>query len=238
MDWQERTRRLLGDEDLERLANSHVLIAGVGGVGSSCAESLTRAGIGTLTLIDTDEICITNINRQIPALHSTVGKKKALVMAERLKDINPELKVNVYDDYVIDEKVEYYLTLHHYDFVVDAIDTLKPKVQLIEQGLEMGLEMVSAMGAGGKTDASKAQISKLAKTHQCGLALAVRKRLRPAFQRRLHVVFSPESIDKSRLEIRSGMDNKRSIIGTIAYMPAIFGHFCASVAIRQLLNRK
>ncbi len=233
-DWQKRTELLLGKEKLKKLKESKVLIAGLGGVGGYTVEQLVRAGIGELTIIDSDTIQESNINRQIIALNSTIGKKKTTIIKQRAEDINPEIKINIINDYLIGENIENLLK-EKYDFVVDAIDTLTPKIEFIYHAYHQKQSFVSSMGSGGKTDPTQIRIADFKKTYNCRLAFILRKKLRKmgvtgGFQ----TVFSTEMTDKSSVIETTGENNKKSIIGTISYIPAIFGCFCASVVINGL----
>ena len=176
--WTERTRLLLGDERVDELAACHVLVVGLGGVGGYASELLVRGGIGRLTIVDADTIQPSNINRQLIATHSHIGEPKARVLAERLRDINPEVELEVIEDFLKDENMVELLDRHRYDFVVDAIDSLSPKVYLIALARERGLPIVSSMGAGAKSDPSKIHQADLAHSYNCTLARALRKRLR------------------------------------------------------------
>ncbi|WP_294505475.1 tRNA threonylcarbamoyladenosine dehydratase [uncultured Victivallis sp.] len=235
---QKRTRLLLGD-DLARLQNAHVLVLGVGGVGAYAAEQLGRAGIGTLTLVDGDDIEPSNCNRQLPALTSTLGLPKAEVMADRLKEINPAVKVLTRNEFIEGGKIPQLLD-SGFDFMIDAIDSLTPKVEFLLEARRRKIPLVSSMGAGGRMDPSLITVADISKTHGCALARAVRSRLREhGVSRGLKVVFSPEPVPKSAIE--STVDSRgkfRSTVGTISYLPAIFGCICASVVIRGLLSRE
>lgn len=235
-DWMERTELLLGAEKLDLLRRAHVLIVGVGGVGAYAAEMLARAGVGSLTLADADEVGPTNINRQLVALHSTIGRKKVEVLAERLRDINPSMNLTLIDDYIKDEKTYELLDSATFDYVVDAIDTLSPKAALIAAALERHLPLVSSMGAGAKTDPTQLEIRDISKSHHCPLAHMLRKRLhRMGIRSGFQAVFSPEPIREGAM-IRCEEQNKKSNTGTISYMPALFGIGCASVVIRGLIG--
>ncbi|MEG2281925.1 MAG: tRNA threonylcarbamoyladenosine dehydratase, partial [Rikenellaceae bacterium] len=180
MIWTERTELLLGDRNIAILKEAHVLIVGLGGVGAYAAEMICRSGVGSLTIVDADDISLSNINRQLIALHSTVGKSKSEVLATRLRDINPTINLTVIQQYLKDEKIDEVLDSSKFDFVVDAIDTLSPKVALILGSLKRGYPLVSSMGAGAKTDPTKIEIRDIAKSHHCPLAFALRKRLHRA----------------------------------------------------------
>ncbi len=234
--WMERTSLLLGEEKLERLQQAHVLVVGLGGVGAYAAEMLVRAGIGRMTIADADVVSLSNINRQLVALHSTIGRLKADILAERLRDIAPDLQLTVVVKYIRDEETDTLLDAAPYDYVVDAIDTLSPKLALIKGTLDRGYAVVSSMGAGAKTDPTQMEIADIAKTHHCPLAHMLRKRLhkigiRSGFQ----AVFSPEPIREGAM-IVCEEENKKSNVGTISYLPALFGIGCASVVIRDLLG--
>ena len=192
-DWKTRTTLLLGEEAMNKLAGSHVLVVGLGGVGAYAAEQICRAGVGKMTIVDADQVNVSNLNRQLPALHSTLGKPKAEVMAARLLDIHPGLQLVVKNLFLRDEETETILDEAHYDFVVDAIDTLSPKVFLIYHALQRHIPIVSSMGAGAKVDPSAIRLADISKTTNCALAKAVRKRLRGlGIQKGLPVVFSTE----------------------------------------------
>lgn len=234
-DWNTRTELLLGEEGVERLAKSHVLVVGLGGVGAYAAEQLCRAGIGRMTIVDADTVNETNLNRQLPALHSTLGMPKTEVVARRLLDINPELQLTVVNEFLRDERTEELLASAHYDFVVDAIDSLSPKVFLLYHAYKRGLPMVSSMGAGAKLDPSQVKIADISKTYNCALAKAVRKRLRGLdVQQGIPVVFSTELANPTAVVEVENETCKRTTIGTVSYMPAIFGCFLAAEAIKQL----
>lgn len=234
--WLERTALLLGEEKLGMLRRAHVLVVGLGGVGAYAAEMIARAGVGRMTVADADTVSVSNINRQLVALRSTVGRPKAEVLAERLRDINPELELTVLNRFIRDEETYALLDAARYDYVVDAIDTLSPKLVLILAALERGLPLVSSMGAGAKTDPTKLEIADISKTHHCPLAHMLRKRLHKAGVRRgFQAVFSPEPAREGAM-ILCEEQNKKSNVGTISYLPALFGIGCASVVIRGLIG--
>jgi tRNA A37 threonylcarbamoyladenosine dehydratase len=239
--WLTRTELILGKERLEKLKASNVLVVGLGGVGAYAAEMICRSGVGSMTIVDGDKIHNSNRNRQLPALKSTEGRSKAEVMGQRLKDINPEIRLEVINEYIKDERMTEILD-HGYDYVVDAIDTLSPKVFLIYHSLQRKLPVVSSMGAGGKFDPLLVTISDISETNNCSLARILRKKLhRLGVREGFTAVYSPEGIDKSKIVPTNGEQNKASIVGTISYMPAAFGIACASVVIRDLSglsNRK
>lgn len=234
--WLERTELLLGEEKLARLRSANVLVVGVGGVGAYAAEMIVRAGVGRMTIADADKVSETNINRQLVALHSTVGKEKCEVLAERLRDINPDLELKMVNRFIKDSETDALLDSEKFDYVVDAIDTLSPKLALIKGALERGIPLVSSMGAGAKTDPTLMEIKDIAKTHHCPLAHMLRKRLHKiGIKRGFRAVFSPEPVREGAM-ILCEEQNKKSNVGTISYIPALFGIGCASVVIRDLVG--
>jgi len=237
IEWLKRTRLLLGEKDIEQLGHAHVLVAGLGGVGSSAAEFLCRAGVGKMTIADHDIVHASNRNRQIPALKSTEGMLKADVMAARLKDINPELKLEVIKDYLKDETIPGLLE-KPFDYIVDAIDTLSPKFHLILNSVRRGLPIVSSMGSGGRLDPSFIKVADISESYNCRLAYYLRKKLHKYdIYEGVTVVFSAEMPIKEALE-KVEEKNKKSVAGTISYMPVMFGGYCASVVIRGITGNK
>ncbi len=235
--WQQRTELLIGAEGLKTLGASRVLVVGLGGVGSWAAEMLCRAGIGTLAIADGDTVHSSNRNRQLPALVSTTRQKKAHVMQERLLDINPQLNLTVFDQYLKDDALTEVILSQPFDYVVDAIDTLAPKIHLIRQTLEAGIPLVSSLGSGGKTDPSLVRTDDIDKSYNCRLAAILRKRLhRMGIRTGFKVVYSAQLASKSSVLEVTGEPNKKSTVGTISYMPPLFGCLCASVVIRDLLS--
>lgn len=235
-EWMERTELLLGSEKLDKLRGAHVLVVGLGGVGAYAAEMVARAGVGRMTIADSDSVGTTNINRQLVALHSTVGRAKSDVLAERLRDINPELELTVVERYIRDELTDELLDSAHYDFVVDAIDTLSPKAALIAAAMKRDIPLVSSMGAGAKTDPTKVEITDIGRSHHCPLAHMLRKRLhKMGIRSGCWAVFSPEPVREGSM-ILCEETNKKSNVGTISYMPAVFGCACASVVVRGLIG--
>jgi tRNA A37 threonylcarbamoyladenosine dehydratase len=233
-DWLSRTELCIGSEALSRLKFSNVLVVGLGGVGAFAAEMICRAGVGSMTIVDGDTIHTTNRNRQLPALISTEGLSKAEVMGSRLIDINPDLNLTVIQEYIKDERMIEILN-KGFDYVVDAIDTLAPKVFLIFHSINRKFPVVSSMGAGGKFDPAGITVSDISETTDCTLARILRKRLhRLGIREGFKAVYSPEVVDKIRVRSAEGERNKASIVGTISYMPAAFGITCASVVIRNL----
>lgn len=234
-DWKQRTRLLLGEEKSERLRQAHVLVVGVGGVGAYAAEMLCRAGVGRLTLVDADTVQPTNINRQLPALHSTLGQPKVEVLAARFRDINPEVELTVLPVFLKDENIPQLLDAARYDFVVDAIDTLAPKCHLIAEALRRRIKIVSSMGAGAKSDITQIRFADIWDTYHCGLSKAVRKRLQKmGIRHKLPVVFCTEQADPKAVLLTDDEQNKKSTCGTVSYMPAVFGCYLAEYVIRRL----
>ena len=234
--WLERTSLLLGDEKLEKLRKANVLIVGLGGVGAYAAEMIARAGVGRMTIADADVVSESNINRQLIALHSTVNRPKSEVMAERLRDINPAIELTVVSRFIKDDETDALLDSDRFDYVVDAIDTLSPKLALIKGALDRQIPLVSSMGAGAKTDPTRMEICDIAKTHHCPLAHMLRKRLHKiGIRKGFSAVFSPEPVREGAM-ILCEEQNKKSNMGTISYIPAMFGIGCASVVIRGLID--
>lgn len=234
-DWKQRTRLLLGEEKNERLHQAHVLVVGMGGVGAYAAEMLCRAGIGRLTLVDADIVQPTNINRQLPALHSTLGQPKVEVLAARFRDINPDVELTILPVFLKDENIPRLLNATRYDFVVDAIDTLAPKCHLIVEALKRRIKIISSMGAGAKSDITQIRFADIWDTYHCGLSKAVRKRLQKmGIRHKLPVVFSSEQADPKAVLLTDDEQNKKSTCGTVSYMPAVFGCYLAEYVIRRL----
>ena len=234
-DWKQRTRLLLGEEKMERLQQAHVLVVGLGGVGAYAAEMICRAGVGRMTIVDADTVQPTNINRQLPALHSTMGKEKAEVLAARFKDINPDIQLTVLPVFLKDDNIPELLDATRYDFVVDAIDTLAPKCYLIAEALKRHIKIVSSMGAGAKSDITQIRFADIWDTYHCGLSKAVRKRLQKlGIKRKLPVVFSTEQADPKAVLLTEDEQNKKSTCGTVSYMPAVFGCYLAEYVIKRL----
>lgn len=220
---------------MERLRRAHVLVVGLGGVGAYAAEMICRAGVGRMTIVDADTVQPTNINRQLPALHSTVGQPKAEVLAARFRDINPDVELTVLPVFLKDENIPELLDAATYDFVVDAIDTLAPKCHLIAEAMKRRLKIVSSMGAGAKSDITQIRFADLWDTYHCGLSKAVRKRLQKmGIRRKLPVVFSTEQADPNAVLLTDDELNKKSTCGTVSYMPAVFGCYLAEYVIKRL----
>lgn len=232
--WKERTGLLVGEQTLRRFAEASVAVIGVGGVGGYAAEMIVRAGIGHIIILDSDEVNASNKNRQLLALDSTIGRPKCDVLSERLLDINPELDIRIIKDYLEDPAT--LLAGLRIDFLVDAIDTLSPKLSLIKYCVDNRIPLVSSMGAGAKFDVTKIRIADISKSFNCPLAYIVRKRLRHmGISRGFKVVFSEELPDENAIVPDNGR-NKKSQVGTISYLPAVFGCACAQVAIEHLRN--
>ena len=236
-EWLSRTELLLGEERLEQVKNANILVVGLGGVGAYAAELLCRAGVGKMTIVDGDDIEASNINRQMPATTQTLGKDKADVMADRLLEINPDIKLRVINEFLRDTRMIEVLEETHYDYVVDAIDTLAPKIFLIYHSLKNNYKVVSSMGAGGKMDPSQIQVQDISKSYNCRLARMLRKKLHQiGVYKGVQVVFSPEEVDKKAVVLAESQ-NKKSNVGTISYMPPIFGCYIASVVLRDLAGK-
>ena len=235
--WLERSKLLFGEEKMAALQGANVLVVGLGGVGAYAAEMLVRSGIGKMTIADSDTVSPSNINRQLIALNSTVGRLKTDVLSERLLDINPQLKLKVVPEYIKDEKTDEILDSDRFDYIVDAIDTLSPKLALIKGALDRNIPLVSSMGAGAKLDPTKMEICDISKTHHCPLAHMLRKRLhKMGIRRGFKAVFSAEPPIEGAM-ILCQEQNKKSNVGTISYLPALFGIGCASAVIRDLINK-
>ena len=237
-EWTERSALLFKKEGLEKLKKANVLIVGVGGVGSFAAEFIARAGIGNITIVDGDIVDITNINRQLPALHSTVGLSKIDVVGNRLLDINPELHLNKIQEFLSPERA-FEIVSENFDYVLDCIDSITPKLNLIIAAKRKRVKIISSMGAGGKMEASKVQVSDISKTHNCFLAKAIKKRLKEVkIDKGVKVVFSSEIQDDKSLKITDGKNFKKSFYGTNSYMPGLFGLYAAETVIRYLLKQE
>lgn len=235
--WLSRTSLLIGEEALQRLAHSHVMVVGLGGVGSYAAEFIARSGVGKMTIIDGDVVDPTNRNRQLPALATNHGESKALIMAERLKAINPELELDVVQEFINPAMVEQQL-LQRPSYIIDAIDSITPKLTFIKLAYESGLPVVSSMGAGAKLDPTRLQVVDISETYNCPFAQQVRKQLKRQYgiRKGIKTVFSPEEPIKESLMLTDGRNYKKSAYGTISYLPAVFGAVAASVVIRDLID--
>ncbi len=235
--WLSRTSLLVGEETVRKLTQCHVMVVGMGGVGSFAAEFIARSGIGVMTIIDGDTVDPTNRNRQLPALATNHGQSKAIIMAERLLAINPELQINVIKEFIQPDRVFEKLTTQP-DYIIDAIDSITPKVTFIKTAFELNVSLVSSMGAGGKMDPTQLKVADISKAYNCPFAQQVRKNLKKDnIYNGVKVVFSPEPPIKESLMLTDGRNYKKSAYGTISYMPAVFGAVAASVAIRDLIRK-
>jgi tRNA A37 threonylcarbamoyladenosine dehydratase len=236
-DWLSRTELITGREGLEKLAKKHVLVVGLGGVGSFAAELICRGGIGEMTIIDADVVDVSNCNRQLPATQKNIGQSKAEWMEERLLSINPKLKIHVIREFLRPARMTQLLEENEFDFVVDCIDSLLPKLHLIEGSMKRGFPLVSSMGAGGKIDPTQVKIADISETNSCKLAQMVRKRLKAKqIHKGFKAVFSTELYIKESLMMTDGSNFKKSAYGTMSFLPATFGCVCASVVINDLLK--
>lgn len=236
--WLSRTEALIGREAVEKLASSHVMVLGLGGVGSYAAEFICRAGVGKMTIIDGDTVDPTNRNRQLPALATNHGVSKAQIMKQRLLDINPELELRVFEEFIIPERLPALLETAP-DYIVEAIDSITPKLFLIRTAYAAKIPFVSSMGAGGKVDPTKIKIADISQSYNCKLAQHIRKKLRKhEIREGVKVAFSTELPDKTSLLYTDGSNFKKSAYGTMSYLPAAFGGAIASVAIRDLIGRQ
>ncbi len=236
-DWLERTELLIGTEALTKLHNAHVLVVGLGGVGSYAAETLIRAGLGEITIIDGDEVDPTNKNRQLQALDSTAGKKKAWVLKDRFLDINADLKIHVMDEFMMPEVMHEFLVKNEFTYVLDCIDSFAPKISMLQTLRRLKCNFISSMGAGGKLDPSKIRVADLFKTRECKFAQQLRKLLKgKGVTRGILCVYSEEIQSKHSLKLTDGSKYKKSFYGTISYMPAMFGMTMASEAIKHITS--
>lgn len=235
IDWLERTELLIGAEQIEKLKNSHVLICGLGGVGSFAAEFIARAGVGQMTIIDGDVFDITNINRQLPALRSTVGQSKADVLAARLLDINPELKLQVHNEFVLPDRIPSLMETNRPDYVMDCIDSITPKLAILRYCKRNKIKVISSMGAGGKMDPSKMKVADISGVYNCKMGAYIKKQLKKEkINKGIRAVFSTEIQKKESLKMTNGANFKKSFYGTISYMPALFGLHAAAEVIKYL----
>nr|WP_315175877.1 tRNA threonylcarbamoyladenosine dehydratase [uncultured Flavobacterium sp.] len=234
-EWTERAELLFKAEGLQKLQNAHVLVVGLGGVGSFAAEFLARAGVGNLTIVDGDVVDITNINRQLPALHSTVGQPKVTVVGDRLMDINPALNLTRVQEFLSPERALAIVT-KDYDYVLDCIDSVTPKLNLILSAKRNRVKIISSMGAGGKMLASKVRVTDISNTINCYFSKTIRRRLKELKINKLKVVFSSEIQDATSLKMTDGSNFKKSFYGTNSYMPGLFGLHAAETVIRHLLK--
>lgn len=237
LSWLSRMEALTGREAIEKLACSHVMVFGLGGVGSYAAEFICRAGVGKMTIIDGDTVDPTNRNRQLPALATNHGEAKAQIMKDRLLAINPELELQVIQDFIVPGKIETLLASKP-DYCIDAIDSITPKLFFIRQALAGNTPFVSSMGAGGKLDPTRIRVADISESYHCKLAYYIRKKLRKhGIHSGFKVAFSTELHNKKSLLYTDGSNYKKSAYGTISYLPAAFGGVIASVAIRDLMKK-
>ena len=237
--WLERTELLIKESGLEKLQNANILVVGLGGVGSFAAEFLARAGVGKMVIADGDTVDITNINRQLPALHSTIGQSKVELVGNRLIDINPKLKLTKINEFLEPERMEALIKSEKFDYVLDCIDSLTPKLTLIKTCRKHKIKVISCMGAGGKSDPSKVMVRDLQKTNNCLLAKQVRKRLKKeGITKGFRCVFSTELQDEKSLKMTDGTNFKKSFYGTISFIPALFGLYAAAEVINYLTGKK
>lgn len=237
-EWLQRTELLIKSEGIDKLKKANILVVGLGGVGSFATEFLVRAGIGNLTIIDGDTVDITNINRQLPALNSTIEKNKVEVIAQRILDINPEINLKAINEFLIPERMQEILSMEKYDYVLDCIDSVSPKLALIIACKRKKIKLISAMGAGGKSDPSKVMVRDISKTNNCFLAKQIRKKLKKEnIHKGFRCVFSTEIQNECSLKLTDGSNYKKSFYGTISYIPAIFGLYAAAEVIQFLLKK-
>lgn len=236
-EWTERAELLFKKEGLQNLQNANLLVVGLGGVGSFAAEFLVRAGVGAMTIVDGDVVDITNINRQLPALHSTVGQAKVTLVGDRLMDINPALKLTRVQEFLSPERA-FEIVTEDFDYVLDCIDSVTPKLNLIIGAKRKRVKIISCMGAGGKMEASKVKVTDITNTVNCFFAKTIRRRLKEFKIDKLKVVFSSEIQDESSLKMTDGSNFKKSFYGTNSYMPGLFGLYAAETVIRYLINKE
>ena len=231
-EWLQRGTLLLGEEKQERLSQAHILVVGLGGVGSWAAEMLCRAGTGTFTIVDADVVDVTNINRQMPALTETVGMPKCEVVAKRLRAINPDVKLNVIQQFIDKENIPSLLENTEFDFVVDAIDSLESKAFLIRQCWDRNIKIISSMGAGAKHNLCDIRSGDLWKSEHCTLAKNLRRLLRDERGRKLPVIYSMEQPDKEA--IKPNPQGGKPIIGSLGYFTATFGCYMTEYVINNI----
>ncbi|CAM1362308.1 tRNA A37 threonylcarbamoyladenosine dehydratase [Tenacibaculum litopenaei] len=238
MSWLERTELLVQEEGLQKIKDANILVVGLGGVGSFAAEFIARAGVQKMTIVDGDVFDPTNINRQLPALHSTVGKSKAQTVAARLRDINPTIELEVIEEFLSPERA-YEIMDPKFNYALDCIDSITPKLNLMIAARRKKVKLVSSMGAGGKLDASKIKIKDISKTKHCTMARVLRKRLKEHnIDKGIRAVYSEEMQRANSLKLTDGTNFKKSFYGTISYMPAAFGLQAASYVVNKLISKK
>lgn len=236
-EWTERAELLFKKEGLEKLQKANILVVGMGGVGSFAAEFIARAGVGKMTIVDGDIVDITNINRQLPALHSTVGQPKVKIVGDRLLDINPELQLTRLEEFLTPERA-FELVSKDYDYVLDCIDSITPKLNLLIAAKRKKVKIISNMGAGGKFSSSKVMVRDISRTDVCPLAKTIRRRLKKeGISKGIKAVFSAETPDETSLKMTDGKNYKRSFYGTNSWMPALFGLLAAETVVKHLLTK-
>ena len=230
-----RTEIIIGDDAIELLRNKRVAVFGIGGVGGYVVEALARTGIGTLDIIDNDKVSLTNINRQIIALHSTIGRDKVDVMEERVLDINPDIIVNKHKCFFLPE-TKHEFDFSEYDYVVDAVDTVKAKIELVLQAQDAGVPIISCMGAGNKLDPKAFEVTDIYKTSVCPLAKVMRHELKKRGVKKLKVVYSKEipRVPAVSDEIKGENPVKRAAPGSVAFVPSVAGLIIAGEIIKDL----
>jgi len=227
-----RSAMLLGEQAMEKLKNAHVAVFGIGGVGGHLCEALARVGVGKLTLVDSDTVSVSNINRQIVALHSTVGKPKVDVMRERILDINPSCSVTVYPKFYLPENADEF-PLAHYDYIADAIDTVSAKIELTVRAQALGIPIIAAMGAGNRTDPTRFAVSDLFKTQGCPLARVMRRELKARGIRHLKVVFS----DEPAMQPSKAAGEEKRVPGSLSFVPSVVGLIMAREIVFDLIGQ-
>lgn len=235
--WQERAALLFKEKGIDKLTKANILVVGLGGVGSFAAEFLARAGVGKMTIVDGDTVDITNINRQLPALHSTVGKPKVAIVSQRLIDINPELELTSVEEFLSPERA-FEIVTPEFDYVIDCIDSVTPKLNLIIAAKRNHVKIISSMGAGGKMESAKVKVSDISKSVNCKLARTIRRRLKEHKIDKLKVVYSSEIQDESSLKMTDGKNFKKSFYGTNSWMPCLFGLHAAETVVTYLLKKE
>ena len=229
----ERTEMLIGKEAVEKLKNAHVLIFGIGGVGSYSAEAIARAGVGEITIVDKDTVSVSNINRQLVALKTTVGMPKVEVMKNRISEINDEIKVNAVEKFCLPENVDEFFT-GKIDYVIDAVDTVSAKLAIIEKCKEKGIGIISAMGAGNKLNPQDFQVADIYKTENCPLSRVMRRELKKRGIESLKVVYSKE--EPVNVESKADEETKKAIPGSISFVPSVMGLILAGETIKDIIK--
>jgi tRNA A37 threonylcarbamoyladenosine dehydratase len=238
MNFLSRSELLVGKDGIEKLNQAHIMVIGLGGVGSYAAEAIARAGVGTMTIVDGDVVQESNINRQLPALYSQIDRSKVEIMAERIKDINPNIKLNIINKFLMPEDIETVIP-SDLTYLMDCIDSITPKIMIITYCKRNKVKFISSMGAGGKTDPLKIKIVDINETRDCFFSRDIRKRLRSMkYNYGIKVVYSDEVVDKSKMALSPDTMFKKSFYGTISYMPAMFGLTMASYVIRKIISKK